>query len=68
VDGVRPLAEIWRSAAAVLGGDAAGVAAAAAPDLERINALNWLCLRHRSCPPPPSLAYGYRGDAVLPVD
>ncbi len=68
VDGVRPLAEIWRAAAAVLGEDADRVAAAAAPDLERFNAFNWLCLRHRSCPAPPSLAYGYRGDAVPAAD
>ncbi|HSB73122.1 MAG TPA: methyltransferase [Candidatus Methylomirabilis sp.] len=68
VDGVRPLAEIWRAAAAVLGEEADRVAAAAAPDLDRFNAFNWLCLRHRSCPPPPSLAYGYRGDAVLARD
>jgi SAM-dependent methyltransferase len=68
VDGVRPLAEIWRTAAAVLGGDADQVAAAAAPDLERFNAFNWVCLRHRSSPPPPSLAYGYRGDALLAAD
>jgi SAM-dependent methyltransferase len=65
VDGVRPLAEIWREAATVLGEDADNIAAAAAPDFDRFNAFNWLCLRHRSCPPPPSLAYGYRGDAVL---
>ncbi|MBI4294159.1 MAG: methyltransferase [Betaproteobacteria bacterium] len=68
VDGARPLAEIWREAAAVLGEDADRVAAAAAADLERFNAFNWLCLRHRSCPPPPSLAYGYRRDAVLAAD
>lgn len=68
VDGVRPLVEIWRAAAAVLGEDADSVAVAAAPDLDRFNAFNWLCLRHRSCPPPPSLAYGYRGDAVLGAD
>jgi SAM-dependent methyltransferase len=68
VDGVRPLAEIWRAAGAVLGEDADKVAAAAAPDLDRFNAFNWLCLRHRSCPPPPSLAYGYRRDAALPAD
>jgi len=68
VDGVRPLAEIWRAAAAVLGDDADRVAAAAAPDLERFNAFNWLCLRHRCCPPPRSLAYGYRGDAAMTAD
>jgi SAM-dependent methyltransferase len=68
VDGARPLAEIWRAAAAVLGTDADTVAAAAAPDLERFNALNWLFLRHRSGPPPPSVAYGYRGDAAAMVD
>jgi len=64
VDGARPLADIWRSAAAALGEDAKKVAAAAASDLERFNAFNWLCLRHRACPPPPSLAYGYRRDAL----
>ena len=68
VDGVRPLAEIWREAATVLGEDADRIAAAAATDFDRFNAFNWLCLRHRSCPPPPSLAYGYRGDAVLMRD
>lgn len=68
VDGVRPLAEIWRAAAAALGEDPDRVAAAAAPELDRFNAFNWLCLRHRSCPPPPSLAYGYRRDAVLAAD
>jgi hypothetical protein len=68
VDGVRPLAEIWRAAATTLGEDADKVAAAAAPDFDRFNAFNWLCLRHRSCPPPPSLAYGYRGDAVPATD
>jgi 2-polyprenyl-3-methyl-5-hydroxy-6-metoxy-1,4-benzoquinol methylase len=40
------------------------VANLAAGDLERFNAFNWLCLRHRSCPPPPSVAYGYRRDAL----
>ncbi len=64
VDGARPLAEIWRSAAAALGDDPDKVATAAASDLERFNAFNWLCLRHRSCPPPPSVAYGYRRDAL----
>lgn len=68
VDGVRPLAEIWRAAAAVLGDDPDRVAAEAAPDLDRFNAFNWLCLRHRLCPPPPSLAYGYRGDAAAAAD
>jgi len=68
VDGARPLAEIWRAAAAALGEDADQVAAAAAPDLERFNAFNWVCLRHRSCPLPPSLAYGYREDALPAVD
>ena len=68
VDGARPLAEIWRAAATVLGEDADQVAAAAAPDLERFNAFNWVCLRHRSSPPPPSLVYGYRGDALPAVD
>ena len=64
VDGVRPLADIWRAAAAALGEDPDTLAAAAASDLERFNAFNWLCLRHRSCPPPPSVAYGYRRDAL----
>ena len=64
VDGVRPLADIWRSSGAALGEDPEKVAAAAASDLERFNAFNWLCLRHRSCPPPPSMAYGYRRDAL----
>jgi SAM-dependent methyltransferase len=63
VDGLRPLAEIWRAASAALGQDADELAAAAAPDLERFNAFNWICLRHRSCPPPPAPAYGFRGDA-----
>ena len=64
VDGRRPLAEIWREAAAALGEDPSKVAAAAAADLDRLNALNWVCLRHQACPPPPSLAFGYRADAV----
>jgi hypothetical protein len=68
VDGVRPLGEIWREAAKFLGEDADNIAAAAAPDFDRFNALNWVCLRHRSCPPPPSLSYGYRGDAVPASD
>ena len=68
VDGVKPLAEIWGEAAAILGDDADKIAAAAAPDFDRFNAFNWLCLHHQSCPPPPSLAYGYGGDAVLPAD
>jgi len=63
LDNVRPLTEVWRAAAAALGQDVDNVAAAAAPDLERFNAFNWLCLRHRSCPPPPAPAYGFRGDA-----
>ena len=63
MDGMRPLAEIWRAAAAALGQDVDKVAAAAASDLERFNAFNWICLRHRSCPPPPAPAYGFRGDA-----
>jgi hypothetical protein len=64
VDGRRTLAEIWRAAATQAGSDATQLAAAATADLERFNALNWLCLRHRSCPPPPALAYAYRGDAA----
>jgi SAM-dependent methyltransferase len=67
VDGVRPLSEIWRAAAVALGEDAEKVAAAAAPDLERFNAFNWLCLRRHSCPAPPSFAYGYRRDAATLV-
>src|SRR5690606_25399159 len=61
VDGVRPLADIWREAAKLIGEEASSIAAAAAPDFDRFNALNWLCLRHRACSPPPSVAYGYRG-------
>jgi SAM-dependent methyltransferase len=68
VDGVRPLGEIWREAATLLGADADNIAAAAAPDFDRFNALNWVCLRHRSCPPPSTLSYGYRGDAVPAAD
>lgn len=64
VDGERALERIWREAAATLGGDAEALAAAAAPDFERMNALNWLCLRHRTCPPPPPIAYGFQGDAA----
>jgi SAM-dependent methyltransferase len=67
VDDVRPLGDIWRNAAAAIGKDPDAVAAAAAPDLDRFNALNWLCLRHRSCTPPPSPAYGYRGDAAIAI-
>jgi SAM-dependent methyltransferase len=68
IDGARTLAQIWRAAAGVLGQDADAVAAAAASDFERFNALNWVCLRHRSVPPPPSPAFGYRGDAVAIVE
>jgi len=68
VDGVRPLAELWRAAAAELGEDVQRVAAQSAADLDRLNALNWLCLRHVSSPPPPSLAYGYGLDAVVPAE
>jgi SAM-dependent methyltransferase len=64
VDGLRPLGEIWRAAASGSREDLENVAAAAAHDFDRFNALNWLCLRARSCPPPPSLAYHYRADAV----
>lgn len=64
VDGVTPLSAIWRAAARAVGLDEAAVADAAAPELERLNAFNWIALRHRTCPPPPSLAYGYRNDAI----
>lgn len=65
IDGARPLAEVWSLAAAAVNGDADKVASEAAPDLERFNAFNWMCLRHRSCPPPPSIAYDFRGDAAV---
>ena len=65
VDGVRTLEEIWRAAAAELGEGVESIADTAAAGLDRLNALNWLCLRHRSCPPAPALAYGYRLDAVV---
>jgi hypothetical protein len=65
IDGARPLAEVWSLAAAVVNGDADKVASEAAPDLDRFNAFNWVCLRHRSCPPPPSIAYDFRGDAAV---
>ena len=65
IDGARPLAEIWSRAATVVNGDADKVASEAAPDMDRFNAFNWLCLRHRSCPPPPSIAYDFLGDAVV---
>jgi hypothetical protein len=65
VDGVRTLEEIWRAAAAELGERVERIADTAAAGLDRLNALNWLCLRHRSCPPAPALAYGYRLDAVV---
>ena len=68
VDGERPLAEVWSQAAAALKQDADEIASAAAPDLDRFNAFNWLCLRHRSCPQPPSLVFGFRGDAVPIAD
>jgi hypothetical protein len=67
VDGVRPLATIWREVAGERGQAPEEIAAAVAPELDRLNALNWLCLRHRACPPPPMLAYGYRGDAAALV-
>lgn len=68
VDGVRPLAEIWRAAGAALGEETDKVAAAAASSFDNFNALNWICLRHRSCPSPPSVAFGYRGEAVPITD
>lgn len=64
IDGERELGQIWREAAAISGDEAAALAAAAAPDLERLSALNWLCLRHRSCAPPSQIAYGFPGDAA----
>jgi SAM-dependent methyltransferase len=64
VDGVRPLADLWREAANALNDAPERVGAAVAPELERLCALNWICLRHRSCPPPPMLAYAFRGDAA----
>jgi hypothetical protein len=64
VDGARSLEAIWGEAARLLGKSPESVAQAAAPELERFNALNWLCLRARACPPPPNFAYGYRGDAA----
>ena len=64
VDGERPLGEIWRTAASRLGQQPDEIAAAAAPDFDRFNAFNWVCLRHRSCPPPSPLPYHYRGDAM----
>ena len=64
VDGERPLARIWREAATALKVSPEEVAAAAAPDLERFNALNWVFLRHGDCPAPPMLAYPFRGDAA----
>jgi hypothetical protein len=68
IDGARPLGEIWRAAAGVLGQDEATITAAAAADFEQFNAFNWVCLRHRSVPPLPTPAFGYRGDAVVVVD
>ena len=68
VDGLRPMGDIWQAAARVLGRNRDEVASAAAPDLERFNAFNWLCLRHRVCAPPPSIVYAYRADAALVVD
>jgi hypothetical protein len=65
---VQTLGEIWRAAAGVLGQDGDVVAAAAAPDFERFNAFNWVCLRHASVPPLPAPAFGYRGDAVAIAD
>jgi SAM-dependent methyltransferase len=68
VDGVRPLGYIWRETAAALGEDSGKIAAAAALDFDRFNALNWVYLRHRACPPLSSLGFGYRGDAVPVMD
>ncbi len=64
VDGLRPLGDIWQAAAQVLGRDMDKVSAEAAPDLDRFNAFNWLCLRHRTCARSPSIAYDYQGDAA----
>jgi SAM-dependent methyltransferase len=64
VNSVRTLAEIWGEAARALRVPAQELAASAAPDLERFNALNWVCLRHKDTPPPPMLAYPFRGDAA----
>jgi SAM-dependent methyltransferase len=67
VDGVRPLAAIWQEVAAARQEAPGPRAAAVAPELDRHNALNWLCLRHASCAPPPMLAYAFRGDAAALV-
>jgi SAM-dependent methyltransferase len=64
VDSRRTLGEIWSKAGKALGVSAEEIARAAAADLERSNALNWVFLRHRECPPPPMLAYAFRGDAA----
>ena len=64
VDGQRSLAQIWGEVAQALQVSAEEVARTVAPDLERCNALNWVFLRHRDVPPPPMLAYAFRGDAA----
>ena len=65
VDAVRCLSEIWSDVARASDSSADEVAHAAAPDLDRFNALNWVFLRHRECPAPPMLAYPFRGDAAV---
>ena len=64
IDGVRTLAQMWTEVGRELKLSPTDVAAAAAADLERFNALNWVFLRHGQSPAPPMLAYPFRGDAA----
>ncbi|GAB3647594.1 class I SAM-dependent methyltransferase [Ramlibacter alkalitolerans] len=67
IDGARPLSDIWSEVAGALALAVDDVAAAAAADLDRFNALNWVALRHRALPAPPMLAWPFRGDAAALV-
>lgn len=64
VDSRRSLSEIWSEVAQALDSTPQEVARITAPDFERLNALNWVFLRHQQCPPPPMLAYAFSGDAA----
>jgi SAM-dependent methyltransferase len=64
VDSVRTLSQIWSDVARALQVPPGEVAEATASDWDRFNALNWVFLRHKGCPPPPMLAYPFSGDAA----
>lgn len=55
IDGQRSLGEIDAELAAEAGQAPGAVLADLAVDLDRLNAMNWLVLRHRSAPPLPTI-------------